>query len=193
MKKKVYLFSALLMLAIGAGAQTQRGYVLVGSDIADLNFALNDGGGNFSTTLNPKAAWFIQDNVAIGPYLLFGLSHIKDVGTSVSYGAGLFGRLYVGRDQVNILRHTRLFFEGSAGLEGYNPSVGDNTNGLGLGIGPGITYFLTPNVGVEALLKYNGIVGFGSTPATSQLNLGIGFQIYLPGSKIRDRLQDTKK
>jgi hypothetical protein len=86
---------------------------------------------------------------------------------------------------MNLLHHSRFFVEGNVGIEGDNPAVGDNTNGLGLGIGPGWTYFITPNIGLEALLKYNGIVGFGSKPTSSNLNLTIGFQIYLPPSRFR--------
>jgi len=40
-------------------------------------------------------------------------------------------------------------------------------------------------VGLETLLKYNGIVGFGSSATTSSLNLAFGFQIYLGSARAR--------
>lgn len=161
-----------------ANAQVEKGNVLVGGDIANMQLGLN-GGGNFSMLVTPKAAWFIQDKVAVGGYALFGLETAKGAGVSFNYGAGALGRYYTGRSLENVPR-TRFFVETSVGIEGYNPAVGDNTNGLALGVGPGLAYFITPNVGIEGLLKYTGIIGFGSSEATSLLNLNVGFQVYLP-------------
>ena len=38
---------------------------------------------------------------------------------------------------------------------------GGNTNGFHFGVGPGIAYFVTPSVGLETLVKFNGTTGFG--------------------------------
>jgi len=192
MKKNYLILLLAVCICSTAFGQLQRGNVLVGGEISNFRFDLGEGK-NFSMTINPKAAWFIQDNFAAGPYLNFGLSTAKGLGTDINYGLGIFSRYYVNREQVNLLRHTRLFFEGNVGIEGFNPDQGDNTNGLGLGIGPGIAYFITPNIGLEALVKYNGIVGFGSSPTSNLLNLGIGFQIYLPSTRIKERLKDSNK
>jgi hypothetical protein len=121
-----------------------------------------------------------------------GLSTAKDAGTSVSYGVGPLARYYINDKTLNLSRHSRFFIEGNVGIEGYNPSVGDNTNGFGIGAGPGIAYFVTPNIGLEALVKYNGIVGFGSAVSSSNINFGLGFQIYLPSSKIRSEADKMK-
>jgi hypothetical protein len=51
---------------------------------------------------------------------------------------------------------------------------------------------LTPNIGLETLLKYNGIVGFGSQAYNHNLNLGIGFQIYLPGRSVKTIVNEVK-
>ncbi len=73
------------------------------------------------------------------------------------------GRYYINDKQLNdLIGHSRFFVEGNVGIEGDNPATGDNTNGLGLGLGPGWAYFITPNIGLEALLQYCGIVGFSS-------------------------------
>lgn len=165
-------------LATVANAQVEKGNVLVGGDIANLQLGLNNGS-NFSMLVTPKAAWFIQDKVAFGGYALLGLETAKGAGVSFNYGAGVLGRYYTGQMLENIPK-TRFFVETSIGIEGYNPSVGDNTNGLALGVGPGLAYFITPNIGVEGLLKYTGIIGFGSSAATSLLGLNVGFQVYLP-------------
>jgi hypothetical protein len=173
-------------------AQIQKGNVMIGADIANFDIDLGSGQ-NFRMTINPKAAWFIQDNAALGGYLKVGISTAKDAGTDASYGVGLLGRYYISDKNAVVVKKSRFFFEGNVGVEGDNPAVGDNTNGLGIGIGPGFAYFLTPNIGLETLLKYNGIVGFGSSATSNHLNLNIGFQMYLPGKKLREEMNNMKK
>lgn len=174
-------------------AQIQRGNILIGADLTNINLSL-DKGGNFSFLVNPKVAWFIRDNVAVGGYFIAGVSTAKGAGTNVNYGLGTLARYYFGPAELPVVRNTRFFAEGNIGIEGDNPAVGDNTNGLGLGIGPGVTYFITPNIGLEGLFKYNGIVGFGSKPTSNELNFSLGFQIYLPTARaraIRDEIKSA--
>ena len=171
-------------------AQIQRGNLLVGGDIANFNFDLGRGGA-FQATVDPKVAFFLKDNVALGAYIDFGLSTAKGAGTTTNYGVGALGRYYVNDSTTNILKHGRLFFEGNVGTQGISISTGSNTTGLGIGIGPGYAYFITPNIGLETLLKYNGIVGFGSQVYTSRLNLGIGFQIYLSNRRTKEIINNV--
>ncbi|MFT4024059.1 MAG: hypothetical protein QM664_09790 [Flavihumibacter sp.] len=194
MKSRLVLIFAVCAFFLSqqkAAAQIQQGNVLIGGNISNLNFDLGSGK-NFSLNITPKVAWFIRDNLALGGYVNFGLSTAKGAGTGINYGVGALSRYYFGRETINLQRHTRVFMEGNVGIEGYNPSVGDNTNGLGFGAGPGIAYFVTPNIGLEALLKYNGIVGFGSAPTSNNLNIGFGFQVYLPSKKIRQVREEMK-
>jgi hypothetical protein len=193
MKSKLTYMAMLMSIIVTQSfAQIQKGNIMVGGNIADLNLGLDEGG-NFSFILNPKIAWFIQDGLALGGYLTTGLATAKNQGTGVVYGIGALGRYYISDPKVNVLRQSRFFFEGTAGIEGDNPASGDNTNGLGIGAGPGWAYFITPNIGLEALLKYNLIVGFGSSVTSNNLRLGVGFQIYLPGSKPRELKEEIKQ
>jgi hypothetical protein len=189
MKKTLFML-AFVMIAgtFAANAQIQRGNVLVGGNIANFDLGLNEGD-YFRMRIEPKAAWFIRDNTALGGYVKLGLETAKGQGTIFNYGVGALGRLYMGGNAVPALKHTRLFFEGNVGFEGENYSeanINTTTNGLGLGIGPGLAYFITPNIGLEGLLKYNGIVGFGTKASSSNLNLNVGFQIYLPSRTLRN-------
>ena len=113
------------------------------------------------------------------------MSTAKDQGTSVGYGIGPLARYYFGDPTQSPVHQARFFVEANAGIEGSNPAVGNSTNGLGLGIGPGIAYFMTSNVGLEALLKYQGIIGFGSSVTTSDLTMAFGLQIYLPHKTLK--------
>jgi hypothetical protein len=186
---KKILFFALFVSAIGtiqSRAQLQKGSVLIGGDLAGFDLGLNEGS-TFTVNLTPKVAWFVRDNVALGGYVDFGLATAKDAGTNVNYGVGALARYYFPSADVNVARSTRFFMEANAGIQGVN-SPGGNTNGLGLGIGPGLAYFVTNNIALEALLKYNGILGFGSDATSSRLSLNLGFQIYLPSSKVKSEI-----
>lgn len=101
------------------------------------------------------------------------------------------GRYYINDPKTNVLKHGRLFFEGNVGIEGTN-TLNVKTNGLGLGIGPGYAYFVTPNIGLETLLKYNGIVGFGNQAYSSTVDLNFGFQIYLSRKKAKAIANEVK-
>lgn len=189
--KKVTVILAVIMTAgafVGK-AQIQRGNILVGGNLVDFGLGLNKGS-QFTMTLQPKAAWFINDNTALGTYVNLGLTTGAGAGTSVQYGVGALGRRYFGGNALDVLKHTRLFLEANVGIEGVNYSGGESTNGLGIGVGPGLAYFVTPNIGLEGLLKYQGILGFGTAATTSNLNLNVGFQIYLPG---RSTIAKTKR
>jgi hypothetical protein len=192
--KKITVMLAFIMTAgayVGK-AQIQRGNVLVGGNIANFNLGLNKGS-LFTMDISPKAAWFVRDNTAIGAYVELRLATGGGGGTSVGYGFGGLARQYVSGNALTALRHTRFFLEGNVGIEGQNISgSGSATNGLGIGIGPGLAYFITPNIGLEGLLKYRGRLGFGSETTSSDLNLNVGFQIYLPGRTVRRAATNTQ-
>jgi hypothetical protein len=189
MKKLIgILIIAFSFYANKSMSQIQRGNVLVGGDLANFKFA---SGGVFDVNIDPKAAFFLKDNFALGAYINFGLNTAKDQSTITTYGIGPLARYYINDPKTNILKHGRLFFEGNVGIEGNN-TAHVSTNGLGLGIGPGYAYFISPNVGLETLLKYNGIVGFGSQAYSSAVNLGFGFQIYLSNRAQKNILNEVK-
>ncbi len=192
MKKNLLAVAVVILTAsFSASAQLQKGNVLIGGDLAGFDLGLNEGA-TFNMSLTPKAAWFVKDNVALGGYVDLGLSTAKGSGTNASYGLGGLGRYYFTRADVDVAKQTRFFVEANAGFQGVNTSGGNSTNGIGLGFGPGLAYFVTPSVALETLLKYNGILGFGSSATSSRLQLGLGFQIYLPGSKVKSEMQKLK-
>ena len=189
MKKIITLLLVATSVASVSHAQLQKGNVLVGGDIANFNLGLEKNAG-FNIALDPKAAWFINSNTALGAYVKFGVSKAnKNSATATTYGVGPLARYYVTDPKMTLLQHGRFFGEANIGIEGQNVSDGGgSTNGLGFGFGPGYAYFITPNIGLETLLKYNGLTGFGDEGYTSNLNLSVGFQIYLPGKSTRDKI-----
>ena len=94
------------------------------------------------------------------------------------------------------MKKTRWFAEANVGIFGSNTKVSGspsvNTNGLGIGFGPGLAYFLNENIALEVLAKYNLTVGFGNATTNNGLNIGIGFQIHLPKAKLKAMKADVK-
>ncbi|QEC66002.1 porin family protein [Panacibacter ginsenosidivorans] len=194
--KKIIITACSLLIMSAAFTQTQKGNVLVGADLAGFGLNFQEGNTQFSLNLNPKAGWFIKDNMLLGAEVNFGLNTQKGA-TATNYGVGAFARKYFGAEATNLARTTKWFVEANAGINGTNLS-GDNvektsTNGLGVGIGPGLSYFLNQNIALEALVKYNLTVGFGSSTTNNNIGFGLGFQIYLPGKQVKQLAKDPMK
>ena len=186
-------FSALLF-GSAANAQIQKGNIMVGGTLANLGLNFQKESTQFSANLTPKAAWFIKDGLALGGYVNFGVT-TDNPGTNTNYGVGALARYFVEDANVRKLefsKRTRFFVEATAGFAGANIANGASTNGIDIGVGPGISYFITPNIGLEGLLKYDLTVGFGSSTTSNRLNLGIGFQIYLPSAKAKEIYREER-
>ncbi|MBB1284525.1 outer membrane beta-barrel protein [Flavisolibacter sp. BT320] len=191
MKKHLLILLVAAAMTVTAKAQIQRGYYLIGGDLAGFSLGLSDGK-PFNMSITPKVAWFTTDNLAVGGFVDIGLSTAEGAGTTFNYGVGPLARYYFGAADVSTTttsarRSSRFFLEGTVGLQGVNVSGGSSTNGLGIGIGPGLAYFVTENIALEGLLKYTKAFGFGNDGGSSLLQLGVGFQIYLPRGTIRNQ------
>ena len=195
--KKLILSGILAVagLATTANAQIQRGNWMVGSSLLTSNFGLNTGGG-YNIAIQPKAAYFIEDNVAVGGYVNLGVIKVTNGSpTRFDYAVGGLGRYYLSPGEKgvdNLLNHGRWFFEGNLGVGGSSVENGISTSGLDFGVGPGYSYFITPNIGVEGLVKYQGQAGFGSEGLNSNITFNVGFSIFIPSSKGRDVVNDVK-
>ncbi|MBZ4187874.1 outer membrane beta-barrel protein [Niabella beijingensis] len=201
MKKIMLSALVLAATALGASAQTQKGYYLIGGNIGNISADLQKSGSKFGIGITPKVAWFVQDNLAIGGQVGLGYTTQKNAGNTFTYSIGPLARYYFGdaemeKVKINAPKPVRFFAEANAGLAGsnYNPKEGasSSTNGFNVGIGPGVAFFLNENIALEALAKYDLTLGFGSTPALNKINVGVGFQIYLPGSKLKALRNDMK-
>ena len=193
MKKNV--LAILFFVAVLGGtvqAQIQRGYYLIGGNLATTSIGFSNGT-PFNLNLTPKVAWFTNDKLAVGGFVDIGLETSKGNGITFDYGVGPLARYYFGAADVSTAttsarRSSRIFLEGTFGIQGRNVPNGAKTNGVGLGIGPGVAFFVTDNIALEALLKYDKAFGFGNDPRSSRLELGLGFQIYLPRGTVRQQL-----
>ncbi len=193
MKKFIVIaIAAICLISLNVSAQIQEGNVMVGGNFANLNLGLNTPK-VFSLDITPKAAWFVADNLAFGGYVNLGIQTAQGSSTTTTYGLGALGRYYTGKD-VEILRHGRFFGEATFGFGGTDVSDGGgNTNGIDFSFGPGFAYFVTPSIGLETLLKYNGLGGFGDQGYQSNLTLSFGLQVYLPGKATAKKVKGDVK
>lgn len=175
-------------------AQLEKGNWMVGGNIIASGFGLNTGGG-YNFILEPKAGYFINNNFVFGGQVTFGFLGTKGGPTTYKYSIGPMLRYYLSNTQVNSsLKHGRFLLEGNAGIGGTNITKGGNsTIGISLGFGSGYAYFITPNIAIEGLVKYNGDFGFGNIGTTSNIGFNVGFQIYLPTTKLKDITHDMQQ
>lgn len=186
MKKILFLSALIFACSIGVSkAQLEEGNVLIGAQLANIDFGFGSGN-SFSINLSPQVGYFIEDNIAVGGLFNLGYQTARVSGSSkgnniFNYAINGFGRYYFNPGEKginNLLNHGRFFAEANAGIAG---STG-NAIGLNIGFGPGYAYFITPNVALETLVKYNGNFGDG---AKSGLGLNLGFKIHLPSGKLK--------
>ncbi|MBK7884752.1 MAG: porin family protein [Chitinophagaceae bacterium] len=199
--KKIYLVAAaLLSMTAATFAQTQKGYYIIGGQLSNMNLDLQKNGTAFSLNVTPRVAWFIQDNFAVGGEVLIGLNTLKG-STQFNYGIGPIARYYVAEKGMQLMKKTNFFVDANIGVYGQNSKSDGNssvsTNGLGVGIGPGLAYFINQNISIEGLLKFRHTSNFGNSinvnKNSSAINLAIGFQIHLPGSKLKQMRNEVKQ
>ncbi|PNE28873.1 hypothetical protein BHU09_04755 [Tannerella sp. oral taxon 808] len=178
---KKLLMSAIMIAVCSFGAmnaQLQKGSVMVGGGVGNLNFGFGSGS-NFSIGITPRVGYFIQDHVAIGAKVTGVFTGQRHSSNTYSYGVNAFGRYYFGKKEFKTgLKEGRWFAEAGAGFSGVKGAdVGFNVN-----FGPGYSYFLNEHIALEALALYNGQFGDGSV---NGMSINVGFQIYLPSSKLK--------
>lgn len=199
---KVFLMTALFAgIACAAQGQTQKDNIMVGGSIADVHASFQSKNTVVGLTINPKIGYFIVKDFAVGLGVNFGLTGGGGV-TTINYGFLPFARYFFSpRDMkdanVNVSKRTRFFAEADFGVSGTNTLIQNgtdaSTNGMSFSAGPGMSYFITPNVGLETLLKIRGTTGFGTSTLALQPELNIGFQIYLPTSRAKAIYGEEKR
>lgn len=194
--KKIFAFVVTaLILSTATQAQTKKDWYIIGGNLSNIRLDFQKSNTNFGLNISPRVAWFVQDDFAIGGEVLIGLE-TGDGFTKTNYGIGPIARYYLSGNALESVGKTRWFLDGNVGFYGANSKVtGFNsvtTNGLGIGFGPGLAYFINENIALEALVKYNLTVGFGNSTTNNSLNIGLGFQIHLPKSKLKSMEKDVK-
>lgn len=162
-----------------AGEAISQGNWLLGGEIG--NIGMNFKSENFYLNLTPRAAYFIGDNAAVGVQGILGLS-VYDGGEMWNYGATPFIRYYFPEGARDTGRFFGEFVIGIAGS-----STEDSTEDAVLsrvwGFKGGYAHFVAQNVALEGVLSYvRSNADFETGLVNAGLSIGIGFNIYLPGT-----------
>lgn len=196
MKNLLLLPALLWLLTLSVSAQVttpqtssasqesaiRAGNWMIGAGLGSTNY--NFDSETFNLSINPKAAYFISDNVAVGAGVTLGLT-AYDGGTNFNYGVAPLIRYYFPEGATPT---SRWFAEGNVGIAGSHIKDSDEDEPVSLliGISGGYTHFVTRSVAIEATLGYTYTkADINAGAGVSGLGLGLGFQIYLPGRRSR--------
>jgi outer membrane protein W len=152
---------------------------------------------NNTFNLNPTISYFVVDNLALGLSVNFRRYKAMDTdngekeGDGHSYSIGPIVRYYFPFNNWAIFPEAQ-FLKVSGVNHSYSlqERFTNSSNGSAYKLGVGASYFVTPNVGMEGLLRYSyeytSLVNnfyVGSPEAKVKragINLSIGIQFYLP-------------
>lgn len=153
MKRIVLAFLGLAIMSEAANAQTEKGTVLLGGEVA---FTSIESTSMFN--LAPNVGFFVADNFAVGGQFSFFTSE-----GYTSWGVGPFARYY--------------FSKNTSGkpFVGANLNIGgdDNTDTqVGFGAKAGYALFLNKSIALEFGVSYN------RTEGIDMIGVGAGFQIH---------------
>jgi hypothetical protein len=159
--------------AVGS-APVQAGNWMIGGSIGSLGY--NFSTESFNMVLNPRAGFFVVDDLAVGLGLTVGLTTIPEVDNIWSYGLTPFVRYFFpeGASPTG-----RFFTEAEAGLAG-STDASDASFLAGLRVG--YARFISQTVALEGTFGYTySQANINTGAAVTGLAVGLGFQIYLPG------------
>lgn len=156
----------------------QAGNWIVGGGLGSLGY--NFTSESFNVSLNPRAGFFVVENIAVGVGAVLGLTTMKNSDNIWSYGVAPFARYYFPE---GASATGRFFGEVEAGISG---STGTSDASFLGGIKAGYAHFVTNSVALEGTLGYTySKANINTGSAVTGLGIGLGFQIYLPGGRNR--------
>ena len=171
----LYLFLLFCLQYCPSFAQTSKVTSMYGG-LANGSFSTSKEENLLFIDISPNLMVFIEDNLAVGGSVEFGIIRY---GVNRYNSLGIFptARWYFGKPQ----QPGRLFLLGDFGyhLTSYTFNIdGTAKTGLGLGGGPGFSYFFSPTVAIECLAKGRAI-RYSNKSSSLQYQLKVGVQLYL--------------
>ena len=184
--KKVQLLLLSFVITTMTFAQHKKGDIYFGGSVnfgagsssTKVGSTKTEGPKTFNFGIQPKVAYFISDKFSVGVDLGFSSSSSKidNSGTTTSYsnmayGGGVFARYYVMPTE-----KFGFFFEANTGIMagtsknkvGSVKTDGPNTLEINAGITPGIVFYVSKRVALEA--NY-GFLGYSSYTQTDKSGL----------------------
>ena len=181
---KITLWACLLLPAISADAQTQKGYWMVGGNFGGFTYAsAGEDNQSYNFNFNPTLGYFIAPRLAVGGILSVGVTGVKSVEgamtSSFNYGLSPFMRYYFGDDE-----RDKYFVQGKFNTGGLKQTDVAPTSYIGYGVGVGYDHFFVRAVALEIGLGYDFLhPSVGRDENNFGVNLGL--LLFLPGKQLR--------
>lgn len=159
---KKIIFAAAALFAFGfANAQDTTTESAGGMGFANGDVFISGNVGFSSTsegdfdsstfTIAPRVGFFVSDNIAVGGRLAYTSNTDFSENKTNTFEIGAFGRWYATpASQFSIFVEAGIDYMTSS----FEPDGGDEakTNGFGIGVRPGISYFLSDSWAIEAMI-----------------------------------------
>jgi outer membrane protein len=161
MKKLILSAAAVFVFSFANAQETSTFGFGEGNIIVEGNLGFNstnDKNTDIKTssfTFNPKAGYFITDDVAIGIELGIGSAREEASGAETkqsNFGVGAFARYYF----LELGERFKTYGEFGLGFDTYKEEMGGleaKASGFGAGLGLGMNYFITENFAINFALS----------------------------------------
>lgn len=166
MKKNLLVTAVLSIVSLSAIAQPEKGNTFIGLGITNMSPAPQGLG---DVTLNrkfivPKVGYYLNKHVAIGTSLFFTGSILPDKSLSYNVGIRPFVRYYFLGNRQKENKKAFWFLEANAGMnrsayKNFSYNYASHDNYLNYGLAAGVSYFVTPDISIEALLRVDAYQG----------------------------------
>ncbi|MDA0176455.1 MULTISPECIES: outer membrane beta-barrel protein [Mesoflavibacter] len=165
--KKLFIAATIALFGFTANAQEEQTFGFANGDViveGNLGYNnVNDKNTEEKTnefSINPKAGYFVSDDLAVGIELSYNSATQDVAGTETAdfsaFGAGVFARYYF----LDLGSRFTTYSELGLGFASAENKIADvKSNGFGAGLGLGINYFVKENIainfGLTDVLSYN--------------------------------------
>ncbi|MCX2451968.1 outer membrane beta-barrel protein [Pedobacter sp. PLR] len=171
MKKLLLSLVAVSAFAFGAQAQTEKGKIIVGGNVA-FDTHKSDAAGaksNSSFQIVPSVGYFVSDNIAVGTGIGYGYSKTNGVAgpdnttlrngvKNTAFVVNPFGRYYA-----NLSESFKFFGQLSVPMafgkdkavdaDGHTGAKTGSTTEIGVALSPGFAFYPTKKIGIEFALN----------------------------------------
>ncbi|CAN5528767.1 hypothetical protein BH23BAC1_BH23BAC1_28230 [soil metagenome] len=173
--KRLVLFISLIISHYTVFGQTEKDSFLLGGlarvDLTNEPYAF----------FSPQLGMFMAKNFALGATVPISFSSTEN-SNSFYYGFGPFFRGYFGSSKFKPFLEGGIYFATEhTKFVNNNREFKSRRTDNKAHLATGITYFLSPNIGLEGVLKYQVDREYEFTGANLIFNLGL--QIYIPKKK----------
>ena len=181
MRKLITIVAVVTAFSLSSSAQIEQGRIMLGGSLGfssstsetDAGGTTADGPESSGFEIMPYGGYFITDNIAVGLGVGYSSSTTDDQTTETemsAFNVEPFARYYMNMgDRFYMFAHLGIPFESgtSETTTGGVTADGPETTSFGVGITPGLSYFVSDNVVIEAAFGF-----LGYTSDVSELDAG---------------------